>query len=55
MIRRALEEGEPVRATPWELQQWLGFCVYAVLLAGLVILAWRLARPDPEKPGSGVP
>jgi hypothetical protein len=47
---RALEEGEPVRAAPWQLEQWLGFAVYAVLLVGLVVLAWRLARPDPETP-----
>jgi hypothetical protein len=45
-----LEEGEPVRAAPWELKQWLGFFVYAVLLIGLIVLAWRLARPDPEPP-----
>ena len=47
---RALEEGEPVRAPGWELKQWLGFAVYAVLLVGLIVLAWRLARPDPESP-----
>jgi hypothetical protein len=45
-----LEEGEPVRAPAWHLQQWLGFGVYALLLLGLVILAWRLARPDAESP-----
>jgi hypothetical protein len=45
-----LEEGEPVRAAPWHLTQWLGFGVYAVLLLGLIILAWRLARPDPQSP-----
>jgi hypothetical protein len=47
-IRRALEEGEPVRAPGWELKQWLGFGVYAVLLIGLIVLAWRLARPDAD-------
>jgi hypothetical protein len=47
-----LEEGEPVRAAPWELKQWLGFFVYAVLLIGLIVLAWRMARPDPEQPRS---
>ena len=51
-IRRVLEEGEPVRSPGWELKQWLGFAVYAVLLIGLIVLAWRLARPDPEPPPS---
>jgi hypothetical protein len=51
-IRRALEEGEPVRSPSWELKQWLGFLVYAALLIGLIVLAWRLARPDPERPPS---
>jgi hypothetical protein len=45
-----LEEGEPIRTPEWELKQWLGFAVYAVLLIGLIVLAWRLARPDPERP-----
>jgi hypothetical protein len=46
-----LEEGEPVREAPWELKQWVGFAIYAVLLAGLIVLAWRLARPDPRQTG----
>jgi hypothetical protein len=41
-----LEEGEPVREAPWQLKQWIGFAVYALLLLGLVILAWRLAKPE---------
>jgi hypothetical protein len=41
-----LEEGEPVREAPWQLKQWIGFAVYAVLLLGLIILAWRLAKPE---------
>lgn len=45
-----LEEGEPVRAAPWQVKQWIGFFVYAALLIGLVVLAWRLARPDPGHP-----
>lgn len=43
-----LEEGEPVKAAPWELKQWIGFLVYAGILVGLIVVAWRLARPDPE-------
>ena len=53
MILAALEEGEPVREAPWALEQWLGFAVYAALLLALIVLAWRLARPDPEAPGPG--
>jgi hypothetical protein len=52
MLPRALEEGEPVREAAWQLKQWLGFGAYAVLLLGLILLAWRLARPDPEEPGA---
>ena len=48
-ILRVFEEGEPVREAPWELKQWLGFGVYAILLLGLIILAWRLARPEPDQ------
>ena len=51
MIFLLLEEGEPVREAAWQLKQWLGFGVYAILLAGLIILAGRLARPDPAEPG----
>ena len=50
VILRVLEEGEPVREAPWQLKQWLGFGVYAILLLGLIILAWRLARPEPQQP-----
>jgi hypothetical protein len=45
-LLRILEEGEPVREAPWQLKQWIGFAVYAVLLLGLIILAWRLAKPE---------
>ena len=50
VILRMLEEGDPVREAPWELKQWLGFLVYGALLIGLVVLAWRLARPDRPDP-----
>jgi hypothetical protein len=52
VLLRALEEGDPVHSPPWQLEQWLGFLVYAALLIGLIVLAWRLARPDPESPGT---
>ena len=45
-----LEEGEPVKSPPWQARQWIGFLVYAGLLIGLMILAWRLAKPDPAQP-----
>ncbi len=37
-----------VKPRGWDPKQWVGFSVYAVLLLGLIVLAWRLARPDPD-------
>jgi hypothetical protein len=45
-----LSEGEPVQVPPWEARQWVGFSIYALLLLGLVLLAWRLARPEKDPP-----
>lgn len=45
-----LEEGEPVKSPPWEAKQWIGFLIYAALLIGLIVLAWRLAKPEAQQP-----
>lgn len=48
-----LASDTPLPAPAWEPRQWIGFAVYAALVAALIIVVWRMAGPDlpdPDRP-----